>query len=112
MDKENTMSKEDAEEIVTIVNVVTDIMENKELGTTTDGNMHIASIVEEMVKEDKQIKYAKLEDLHIKMNTGVCAFGYNTYGIEFIERLIKNNPEYAVSVIYSLLKQVGGEDIE
>lgn len=110
--EEQKMTKEDAEEIVTIVNIATDIMEGKELGTTTDGNKHIGSIVEDMVKKDIQIKYARLEDIHIKLNVGVCAFGYNTYGIEFFERLIKNKPDYAVSVLYSLLKEVGGDDIE
>ena len=116
MDEQNELTEEEKkrinENIVLIVNTAIDIMEGKEIGTTKDGNKHIAPLVEEIVKKDNGMNFCKLPDEQIKVLSSLFIFGYNTFGAEFIERLEKNNPELEKSVLYSLAKIAGGEEMK
>lgn len=112
MEEEEKMTVEEAGTLVTLVNTALDIMNGLPLGTTTDGNKQLAGKIEEVINKNGGLSYCKIDDEQIPLISSLVICGYNYFGAEFIEQLVKEYPEFTKSVIFCLAKSLAGNDLQ
>lgn len=88
-------------ELVALVNTVCDIMDRKELGTTQDGDKRFGEILTELVQQGK-VSWYDIKKKQAELNAALACYGYGTYGVEFIERILENK-ETAKTLLVSLI---------
>lgn len=110
MEEKPELTQEQLEdiELTQILNTVVDIMDGHEIGTTQECKQRYGEIVEELVKESK-LAYGKIEKDKAIMLSAIAIYGYSTFGVEFLNRLLKKE-EFAKATLVSLIESVNPEE--
>lgn len=112
MEKENELTAEQKADLqlVGIINVICDIMDGKELGTTQNGNERFGQIIPELAEQTK-LRWGNITSEQANLNAAMACYGYGSFGIEFIEKLMKDK-EFTKTILVSLIEAATNESAE